>query len=128
MRVPTSPIATPESPFARTSTVSLVLVQASTHSSLNVSSTAVAQPGLEVHVVDRHVRRDDREHRGHRGASIAAPFAIPPTTAAVPATEVTASLRTVSVVRIASAAASAPLEEAASFGMPETCKASIGMK
>ena len=39
------------------------------------------------------------------GASIAAPFAIPPTTAGVPATLATASLRTVSVVRIASAAA-----------------------
>ncbi|CAB5019926.1 unannotated protein [freshwater metagenome] len=61
------------------------------------------------------------------GANIAAPFAIPPTTAPLSPTAETASLRTVSVVSKALAAAVPPFRFAATNGMPVSIT-SIGIE
>ena len=112
-------------PLASTSTVSLVLVHPSTTSALNVfvDRVAPARRGARPAAIAASVVTT-ASIVAIAGASIAAPFAIPPTRSTVPAAtsaSAYASLRTVSVVRIASAAAAPPAASARS------CPASLGI-
>src|SRR6185369_3213336 len=103
--------ATPEAPEASSSTVSLVDRQPSESirwkvtrvASLTARCRVAASATASVVMTTSMVARD--------GASIAAPLAMPPTTTAPSALVRTACLLTVSVVRIASAAAGPPSAE-----------------
>ena len=101
-RPPTS--AGPAVPLARTITVSLVDVQPSTMRRLNESSTAAASASLQHVGLDRGVGGEHRQHRGHvRARASPRPWPCRRPMKPPPATD--ASLATVSVVMIASAAA-----------------------
>ena len=60
-------LALPARPLARTSTVSLVQRQPSTHEAVEVSLDRVGERQLQRCGLDRGVGGEHREHRGHRG-------------------------------------------------------------
>ena len=112
----------PTCPFASASTVSFVLVQPSIDSSWNEASAAATNISCSASESTAASVVSAASMVAIEGASIAAPFAMPPTVTFVPSASSTrsrASLRTVSVVRMASAARSpcAP-SVSASSGMP----------
>ena len=118
-------VAAEPRPLASTITVSLVEVQPSTLRMLKEAATASASAGASNSAGAAASVVRTASIVAMFGASIAAPLAMPPTTKPSPRTSV--SLRTVSVVRIASAAWVPPSGESAPTRGTTPCSiASIG--